>query len=554
MEEFKGKSPHRPFGNDTDIRIITLLPNSEFNAPIECQLEHVTLEPGVGYEAISYTWGDPKITEPIFLDGQSYPVTVNICTALRYLRLEDSPRRLWVDSICINQKDNYERSHQIPKMRDIYRLASQVLIWIGDYQPFTQSQVKRLFDFMIKMVTTSRFGKDAEMIATMGFDEIWRLQEQIHEFFTSRRWFTRMWVIQEVSVRKRLCRENLPETPVMVCGHLQLPLFYLDLSQDFWVMPGCESQLGLRQVCPTMKDLSLIWNNYREMVNYSLACTPGRQIAWILSLASELFQATDQRDFIYSVLGLLVTDEIPIPFRPDYNKPTMEVLTESATYIIESGTLDVIQFNSMQTKELPSWVPDWRFPNDYGAHVRVLNKSALEVDILPFTKIQIIGPKFDTTYTTLDAAQVWEEFFLDIEDIINGGIHQVTNHRSFGQAVSRMLDDNSWHMGAIKEEPTIFLTAGKSIRAHQQLNDTVERLFESEMWRSCSDNSIGIMGQPSVRPEEGDLICSIRGACAEFLVGICQRTVKCFGTTMNDILDDLETLWKTRKLWRTRIY
>ncbi|KAI1640692.1 heterokaryon incompatibility protein-domain-containing protein [Biscogniauxia mediterranea] len=607
MEEFKGKSPHRPFGNDTDIRIMTLLPSSKFNAPIECRLEHVTLQPGVDYEAISYNWGDPKITEPIVLDGQSYPVTVNICAALRYIRLKDTPRKLWVDSICINQKDTEERSHQIPKMRDIYTLASQVLVWIGDYKPFTKRHVRQLFDFMVNLITCAKDDKEEEEIARLGLDEMWRLYEEIHEFFSSRHWFRRMWIIQEVSVRKTLCRKNLPETPILICGHLQLPMFYLDLSQALFATPGLGSQLVLPLICPTMQDLSLIWNNHREMIEYPMKCSAGRQIAWILSLASELFQATDPKDFIYSVLGLLVIDEIPLQLRPNYDKSTSQVLTESATYIIESGNLDIIQFNSMKTKDLPSWVPDWRykspmiinnrFPSDYGAYTKVTEGLALEVDILSFTRIEAIGPKFEMKNAADNAAYIWSEFFFDLEDAFHDTSYYSRGHSSFGHTVCQLLlafdmrarvpGSGGWHMYAIKDAPAIFSNSWRSFRRNQEFDDTLERLFECEMWKGvgetimnrflfkCADQSIGIMGQCLVEPMEGDLICSIRGACGEFvlrpfndgykLVGICQRTVKCFNVTMADvgldrwilnvhILDHLVPLWKKMTLQRCHIY
>ncbi|KAI1494094.1 heterokaryon incompatibility protein-domain-containing protein [Biscogniauxia mediterranea] len=607
MEEFKGKSPHRPLLNETDIRIITLLPNTKFNATIECELEHITLEAGAGYEAISYNWGDPNITEPILLDGQSYPVTVNIFTALKYLRLEGSPRRLWVDSLCINQKDTKERSHEIQKMRDIYKLASQVLVWIGDYEPFTRNHVKRLFDFMIRMVSSIKLDTEAETISNIGFDEMWRLQEEIHEFLAPRHWFERMWIIQEVSVRKRLCRSNLDQTPILICGHLQLPLFYLDMTQALWSRPRYKSQLGLPQICPTLNLLSCIWNNYQEMIEYAPMCTTDRQLAWVLSLASEFFHATDAKDFIYSVLGLLVTDEIPLQLRPDYDKSRHQVLIDSAAYIIESGTIDIIQFNSMKNKDLPTWVPDWRykapllinegFPFDYELNIKISSKLAIEVDILSFTEIFLTAPGFEIKSQSDDMTYVWSEFFLDLVDSLHGMIEEVKGYDSFRQAVSQLLlvfDMNArrlyyggWHAGALNDAPAMFSVTGQSMRNKLKVSNSLDRLFEIEMWKSvaesiagrslfrCRDGSIGIMGQCHVQPQEGDKICSIKGACGEFvlrpfkdgyqLIGICQRTTKCFDTKLADvglecwlrsmhILEILEPLWETMELQRILIY
>ena len=37
-----------------------------------------------------------------------------------------------VDTLCINQDDNEERSHQVRQMRQIYSRAKEVLLWVAD--------------------------------------------------------------------------------------------------------------------------------------------------------------------------------------------------------------------------------------------------------------------------------------------------------------------------------------------------------------------------------------------------------------------------------------
>jgi hypothetical protein len=63
------------------------------------------------YEALSYTWGTAE--NPTFLyiesdDPRTSPSTLeiqqNLASALKYLRLPDETRTLWVDAVCINQK------------------------------------------------------------------------------------------------------------------------------------------------------------------------------------------------------------------------------------------------------------------------------------------------------------------------------------------------------------------------------------------------------------------------------------------------------------------
>ena len=43
---------------------------------------------------------------------------------------------LWADAVCINQKDNIEKGHQVAMMNEIYKRTGQVLIWLdaGDQE------------------------------------------------------------------------------------------------------------------------------------------------------------------------------------------------------------------------------------------------------------------------------------------------------------------------------------------------------------------------------------------------------------------------------------
>ena len=65
-----------------EIRILTLHPGNAPD-PIVCSLETAVLADRPVYEALSYTWGDPDITETICVDGLQVAVTVNLENALR---------------------------------------------------------------------------------------------------------------------------------------------------------------------------------------------------------------------------------------------------------------------------------------------------------------------------------------------------------------------------------------------------------------------------------------------------------------------------------------
>jgi hypothetical protein len=89
------------------IGVLTLLPGSWYD-PISCELEVVSLNDDPAYFALSYVWGDPKVTLPILLHKHALQVTSNLENALRRLRGSTKPRVIWIDALCINQEDDIE--------------------------------------------------------------------------------------------------------------------------------------------------------------------------------------------------------------------------------------------------------------------------------------------------------------------------------------------------------------------------------------------------------------------------------------------------------------
>jgi hypothetical protein len=55
------------------------------------------------YFALSYTWGDPTLSDVILIDERALKITRSCAAALRRMLKGKSGRTIWVDSICINQ-------------------------------------------------------------------------------------------------------------------------------------------------------------------------------------------------------------------------------------------------------------------------------------------------------------------------------------------------------------------------------------------------------------------------------------------------------------------
>jgi hypothetical protein len=99
------------------------------------------------YAALSYVWGSPTDTRTLLLNDRQIPVQKNLEIGLRALsRRADfhGGYKLWIDALCINQRDIQERSHQIGKMKMIYSEALSVVAWLGEEADASDSAIALL--------------------------------------------------------------------------------------------------------------------------------------------------------------------------------------------------------------------------------------------------------------------------------------------------------------------------------------------------------------------------------------------------------------------------
>lgn len=95
-----------------EIRLLTLLPASDEQSMIECNIDVAELSGKPDYEALSYVWSGVPGSSTITLSGRPITVSRTLDNALRRLRLLDRKRTLWVDQICIDQQNNEEKMQQ----------------------------------------------------------------------------------------------------------------------------------------------------------------------------------------------------------------------------------------------------------------------------------------------------------------------------------------------------------------------------------------------------------------------------------------------------------
>lgn len=114
-----------------EIRVLVVHPG-EFGEPIRGSIRHVSLRSEPRYETISYCWGSKKKRTLIRLNEGSVSVPASSAAALRRVRSTDQPRMVWIDAICINQRDDDERGQQVSMMAEIYRSSTHNLIYLGE--------------------------------------------------------------------------------------------------------------------------------------------------------------------------------------------------------------------------------------------------------------------------------------------------------------------------------------------------------------------------------------------------------------------------------------
>lgn len=99
---------------------------------LRCTIEHASLLDHPQYETTSYCWGDKYRRWYIIVESCIFDVPESAHSTLRRMRRPDRDRKLWIDAVCINQKDPGERGHQVALMYDVYRNTTMNLVWLGD--------------------------------------------------------------------------------------------------------------------------------------------------------------------------------------------------------------------------------------------------------------------------------------------------------------------------------------------------------------------------------------------------------------------------------------
>ena len=324
------------------LRLVILLPGRDKTA-LQCNLKHATIR-DQSYECLSYTWGN-IFDSKIILDGHTVTITRNLADALLHLRYETKPRTLWIDALCINQRDNQERNVQVARMGPIYRHARETVIFIGPAAENSTEALLLLHD--ISSSPPEDFRRLLGILTDPKRAEAWDALLKLMK----RPWWQRAWIIQEYSVSKDVhlfCGRD------SISGHGFGKAIQTLVALRFKGNIPPEQRYLIRHVAST--PIHHLWST-RNMYQSPLSSK--------LDLVDTLrkfrgSQCSDARDKIYSLLELVERGTFPAP---DYERSILEVYQQVVQASTALGSLEILTYHNQGIEtlklKLPSWCPDW---------------------------------------------------------------------------------------------------------------------------------------------------------------------------------------------------
>ena len=351
---------------EKQIRLLEIRKGS-FLDEVVCSLSTAILSDKPQYDALSYVWGNENADDPIMVDGIPVRVTKNLEAAMRHLRRSDRPMVIWIDALCINQKNTLERNQQVSLMGAIYRGAQEVLAWLGAIDAETSKILSmiELFggDLMLHWDPDLSPAISAEMVSASQFLGLCN--------FLGRPWWTRVWTVQEAI---------LPEHLTFVCGQRRVDAeIFFGFSRNFARhMSSCCGQFFISRNQQILRDLryqvdSLFTMDYfRRRKDYFQSDLSGRDPNFLQQMSYYRSRSCKEpKDKIYGFLNFGIVDYVAKNIKPDYSLSDQIVYEEVAGRTMETrhglDLLDeVLPEQSLQKEtsigNLPSWVPDWTIP------------------------------------------------------------------------------------------------------------------------------------------------------------------------------------------------
>lgn len=354
---------------DNEIRLIELRPRCK-GPELFASLQHITVDEAAGtYDALSYTWGT-TLASDVLLCGDSYvEITTNLYSALSTLRLESKPRLLWIDAVCINQRDLVERGTQVTLMLQIYQKASTTIVYLGDKSSdsglaaaYLDKHMWRVRSAMADFMNQRRDAQDSTEIIQICAKSVGSSQEKLFEGFNQtavqkalmnllcRPWFRRIWVIQEFVVSPNVefyCGKDKCEWGSFL---MMFDYSFVEAKISWDHVVSSEQRVQFFRGVAQVMEMHNLRNEFREDRSTNLVR---------LLSHCRTAESTMAVDKIFALLSLT----------SDPDKPALDYLKSKAETYQDFAKLAITKMKPLfiaealvsdrSDKSLPSWVPDW---------------------------------------------------------------------------------------------------------------------------------------------------------------------------------------------------
>lgn len=380
------------------IRVLDLLPGTR-NEEVRITLRVVDLRSRPPYEALSYAWGKSTGGHVVRVNTfYEILVTDNLFRALKALRLRFGVRTMWVDAIAINQLDLVERNEEVKIMGTIFAKASCVNVWLGERAKGSKAwkYPRALFGMILR--------DGLAINDALGSSEF--------------RWYDRAWTIQEFLLARRvfLCfgKRRIQYRPDVV--RLTASMNRQTPELDFFAriladrLDFAQKAMSSRKHNSAQKKLTLL--------------QAANALGWV--------QASDPRDMVYSMLGLINASEASY-IDVDYTCSCQRVYAKATLASFRSsGTFDMLHFvgiedHPAQRRNLPSWCANFaRLPYRKFRIVPDGNPPLLGHDVGYAARLRELGlecakPRADASFRTLEFGalrfdRICETMSLDLSD------------------------------------------------------------------------------------------------------------------------------------------
>lgn len=387
-------------GGSKSIRLLKLL-DGDAVGEIRGELEEYRLSDPrrPRYYCISYAWGSALKLFPLRMaDNSRMLLTASLYLGLRKLwatrKRHDSAEMVyvWADAICIDQIATDEKPKQILLLADIFRSAETVYAWLGDEEDESKSAIKKLEELASVVQAYSGLIKknidefsvlaEEENLLPPKEDKIWGAVSKL----LNRRWFSRIWIVQEVVLASKL---------VVICGDEEIAweTVHAGVLLCFWPeLWGHAFSIADERTQKNVRELGNIRAWSRETGSFQKS-----DDLFTLICAFHQKDATQARDRLFALLSMATEtprsqlelgpadQELESRLSPDYVSSQHDVVKQYAQVFVEKGrALDMLCLARLAWDRdgLPSWVPDLTsqaFPKTISTWSRKFNASGAEI-------------------------------------------------------------------------------------------------------------------------------------------------------------------------------